>query len=899
MGVPIVWNTHNLFGNGQVVAVADTGLDQVQSDPPDPANLHDDFEDGSGNPRVSKIHDRVGDGADDVLSGHGTHVAGSVLGNGAVSGSDPANQDYINSYAGIAPEATLVFQAIENNATGALSGIPSNLNTLFNQAYGAGARIHTNSWGSSQSGGYTSFAEDVDQFVWNNKDFVILFSAGNDGLDADGNGVIDLNSMQSPATAKNCITVGASENNRPNGSTPSPGLNNTWGWGWPSDYPAGPIANDHVSDNASGMAAFSSRGPCLDGRIKPDIVAPGTNIVSTKSSATTSTLWGQGPDLSGMDYTFSGGTSMSAPLVAGATTLVRQYYTDLEAIIPSAALVKATLLNGAADITPGQYGTGSYREIPNPPRPNNVEGWGRVDLENTIFPVWPRVLKYADEAGGLTTNESIAFDFDVADASEPLKAMLVWSDYPGSPISGGGLVNDLDVSIIGPSDAPYYPNNASQRGATEVIYYDDGSAEGGYVWIPGNRVGVRFTPTSFPAKLDNAVFLLGSSSYPNTFSFYVYNGSDAAGPQQVLASGTTTIRSSGWHVIDLSDFSLEIGSGDFFVAIELNANLWWYIDNTNPKGRSWDYADGEWTKWPNDNYMFRAIIVSENTITSYDRINNVVGIDIDTPVAGLYSIHVEGYNIPQGPQPYALVVSGGNLSNLSERFPPISPKNITASAVSSARIELTWSDRSIDEDGFKIEKKVGLGGTYNLIDTVNPDITSYLETGQDQETMYSYRVRAYNAQGDSSYFNDSTVTTHAPPSGLSATVASSSRISLNWSDNSSYESGYEIWRKDSDGGNFHQIGTADADMTSYVDMNLRASTAYYYQVRAYSTNSVSYFSNEAAATTLASGGGGGGGGCFIAASAYMTSMAEVTMLPLLVFGIVIIGAAGLKKRLRR
>jgi hypothetical protein len=212
---------------------------------------------------------------------------------------------------------------------------------------------------------------------------------------------------------------------------------------------------------------------------------------------------------------------------------------------------------------------------------------------------------------------------------------------------------------------------------------------------------------------------------------------------------------------------------------------------------------------------------------------------------------------------------------------------------------LTWSDRSIDEDGFKIEKKVGLGGTYNLIDTVNPDITSYLETGQDQETMYSYRVRAYNAQGDSSYFNDSTVTTHAPPSGLSAAVASSSRISLNWSDNSSYESGYEIWRKDSDGGNFHQIGTADADMTSYVDMNLRASTAYYYQVRAYSTNSVSYFSNEAAATTLASGGGGGGGGCFIAASAYMTSMAEVTMLPLLVFGIVIIGAAGLKKRLRR
>jgi hypothetical protein len=358
--------------------------------------------------------------------------------------------------------------------------------------------------------------------------------------------------------------------------------------------------------------------------------------------------------------------------------------------------------------------------------------------------------------------------------------------------------------------------------------------------------------------------------------------------------------SGGWHVIDLSDFSLEIGSGDFFVAIELNANLWWYIDNTNPKGRSWDYADGQWTKWLNDNYMFRAVVVSEDTITSYDRVNNVVGIDIDNPAVGSYSIYVEGYNVPQGPQPHALVVSGGNLSNLSERFPPISPKDVSAYAVSSDRIELTWSDRSTSEDGFKIEKKVGPGGTYSLIDTVGPDITSYLETGQDQETIYSYRIQAYNnVEGDSSYFNETTVTTHAPPSGLSAAAASSSSISLSWSDNSSYESGYEIWRKDSaGGGSFHQVATADVDMTSYVDTNLRASAAYSYIVRAYSTNSVSHFSNETAATTLSSGGGGGGG-CFIATSALMTSMAEVTMLPLLVFGIGIIGAAGLKKTLRR
>jgi hypothetical protein len=269
-----VWNTHNLYGAGQTVAVADTGLDQGSEVP---ANLHDDFEDGSGASRILQIIDRVGDGADDVNSGHGTHVAGSVLGNGALSGSNPAASDYsnANAYIGVAPEATLVFQALENNITEALSGIPSDLNTLFNQAQGAGATIHTNSWGSSQAGAYTSFSEDVDEFVWNNRDFLILFAAGNDGVDADGNGVIDPISMGSPATAKNCITVGASENNRPNGSTPTPGANINWGTGWPFDYPIDPINSDHVSDEATGMAAFSSRGPCLDGRVKPDIVHRG------------------------------------------------------------------------------------------------------------------------------------------------------------------------------------------------------------------------------------------------------------------------------------------------------------------------------------------------------------------------------------------------------------------------------------------------------------------------------------------------------------------------------------------------------------------------------------------------------------------------------------------------
>jgi len=164
MGVPNVWNTYSLFGTGQVVAVADSGLDQGDADP---ANLHDDFEDGGGNSRVSQIFDRVGDGADDDRTGHGTHVAGSVLGNGFVSGSDPSNSDYNNSYAGIAPEATLVFQALDNKnqEKANFDGIPLDLGELFAEAYNAGAGIHTNSWYTDSAGAYTSGSEDVDRFV--------------------------------------------------------------------------------------------------------------------------------------------------------------------------------------------------------------------------------------------------------------------------------------------------------------------------------------------------------------------------------------------------------------------------------------------------------------------------------------------------------------------------------------------------------------------------------------------------------------------------------------------------------------------------------------------------------------------------------------------------------------
>jgi len=645
MGVREVWDTQGLYGSGQTVAVCDTGLDQGSTTP---ASLHDDFENGSGVSRVTTIYDRVGDGENDVNSGHGTHVAGSVLGNGDLSGATPASHTYPESaYVGMAPEANLVFQAVENNTSGALSGIPLDLNTLFDQARTGGAGLHTNSWGSNVSGQYTTDSEAVDQFMWNHKDFTIFFSAGNAGIDNNADGVVDFYSMGSPGTAKNCVTVGASENDRSTFSA-------TWGGVWPSDFSADPVNSDRMADDIAGLAAFSSRGSILDGRYKPDIVAPGTFIASVRSSEASETGWGE----IDANYMYMGGTSMSTPLTAGAGAIVRQYYTDRQSHTPSAALIKATLVNGATDIYPGQYGTGATQEIP-ATRPTNVAGWGRVDIQNSIFPTAPRAMTYVDQTPGLNTAGAANYNYQITSSAEPFRVTLAWTDYPGSPAAAGGLVNDLDVTVTGPGGTTYYPNNANQRGASQYLAYDSGFESDYWLWNAGTQVAVRFTPVQYPATLQTGIFLLVAGSYPKTFTWYVYGGDNTSGPTSVLATGSSTIRSAGWHVIDFSSANVTIPSGDFFLAIALPDNqLAWFYDDTAPDSRSWYYDGSTWGKETGEDYMFNAVVSSPAAATQQDRVNNLVGIDIPSPVTGLYTVTVSGYNVPQGPQPYALVASG-------------------------------------------------------------------------------------------------------------------------------------------------------------------------------------------------------------------------------------------------
>ena len=432
-----------LSGKGEIVAVCDTGLDTG-----DPKSIHPDFVGRivaiKSYPMTADVAPFVtnpgaDDGPADLDSGHGTHTSGSVLGSGASSQALPGIGGPIR---GLAYAGKLVFQAVEQECKWKdpadfrkfgrylLVGIPDDLKVLFNDAYRLGARIHSNSWGGGDPGSYDDQCRALDQFVCDHKDFCVVVASGNDGTDADGDGRINPMSVSSPATAKNCITVGACENNRPNFN------GDTYGEWWPRDFPVPPFKAAPMADNPNQVVAFSSRGPTKDDRFKPDLVAPGTFVLSTRSTmiAPNNKAWAAFP-LSNL-YFFMGGTSMATPLVSGAVGLLREFLRKKKRIAhPSAALLKAALIAGATRLAGGPAGAVV----------DNDQGYGRVNVDAVVSPPSPGSVRFEDVTPGLKTGELSTRLLTVKSNARPLRVALAWSDAPGATI-----VNNLNLIVTAP-----------------------------------------------------------------------------------------------------------------------------------------------------------------------------------------------------------------------------------------------------------------------------------------------------------------------------------------------------------------------------------------------------------------------------------------------------------------
>ncbi len=417
---------HGIYGEGQVVAVLDTGIDPDMCYFRDPARGLPPTNACNGGTAVDTTQRKV-IGVDFLWSsecsgglsssewdtqGHGTHVAGTV------AGDNFANLLVHDAGDGMAPGAKLVVQdcgyQVNNCADCPGIGCPVvDLNPIFQQTYDQGARLHTNSWGDQENASpqndYTTGSQDADEFMWNHKDFLIFFAAGNSGPGTA--------SVGSPSTAKSVVSVGATQR----------------------------------ATSANSMASFSSCGPTDDNRIKPEITVPGSNIVSARNDTNTGS--------NNCSTTALSGTSMATPGAAGLTALIRQYYTDgwypsgsavgADGFTPSAALLRATLVNSGESMT----GAGAV--------PDNCQGWGRVLLENALyFSGQTRRLWALDDAPAFpsgSSNETRSYTFDVQ-AGTPLKVTLAWTDYPSTPAANPHLNNDLDLAVSGPGGATWLGN---------------------------------------------------------------------------------------------------------------------------------------------------------------------------------------------------------------------------------------------------------------------------------------------------------------------------------------------------------------------------------------------------------------------------------------------------------
>lgn len=484
-------------GSGVTVAVADSGLDSGDTN-----SMHPDL---AGRVAALFYYGPPGaleDAADE--HGHGTHVAGIIAGNGATGQTDENGFLY---GLGVAPGARLVAQRIFDGAGNYAE--PPSFEALTRDAKRAGADIGSNSWGDDNSGYYDLAAMEFDELVRDadalapgDQPYILEFSAGNSGP-AD-------QTIGTPAVAKNVIATGASQNDRFN-------------------LPLEEFAI--YADGREAMADFSSRGPCADGRIKPDLVAPGTWIASLRSVfANDDYAWWPISD----EYAYQGGTSQAGPHVSGAAAVFVQFWRLTRSNTPSPALVKAALINAASDMD------GLDAEAP---VPNNAEGWGRVNLPELVQPT--RDYDFTDQTVPLTQGAVFERRVLVGSDAAPLKVTLAWTDVPGFPAAGIALVNDLDLEVLAP-DGHVYRGNQFDGGvsvadppATDTLNNVEGvllpaPVPGEYlVRVRATRVVEDSRVDTGPVDQDFALVISGVFAPPGvgivTFDRRVYRASDRIG----------------------------------------------------------------------------------------------------------------------------------------------------------------------------------------------------------------------------------------------------------------------------------------------------------------------------------------------------------------------------------
>ncbi|MCC2668974.1 MAG: repeat-containing protein, partial [Armatimonadetes bacterium] len=197
-----------------------------------------------------------------------------------------------------------------------------------------------------------------------------------------------------------------------------------------------------------------------------------------------------------------------------------------------------------------------------------------------------------------------------------------------------------------------------------------------------------------------------------------------------------------------------------------------------------------------------------------------------------------------GSSGYSGMVSGETPPN-----PPAAPTNLAVTRAAPSQVNLSWQDNSSNESGFRIERRTG-SGAFALIATVGANVRAYNNNGLALDTDYGYRVRAFNAGGESAPAGPVTIATPpAAPFNLVLGQITAAQIRLDWASSSTTETGFSVERK-TEAGAFAAVGSVGADATTYTDTTVAANTTYTYRVRAASAAGDSEYSNAPSALTL-------------------------------------------------
>jgi hypothetical protein len=435
-----IWD-HGLFGSGQIAGIADSGTtpnaawfttidkgtgphtaitftDPVAPVPPAIGILYPDN-------KILGYWVQPGSHEYDAGAFHGSHTTGTLVGDAAgIFGADTylastptaANHELAD---GMAPNAQLLFQDIGADASTSVTVL--DFDGTIEQSYNGGARIHNNSWGAGTAGHYDGDDQNLDRAARKLEDMLVVMSAGNDGPGAG--------TLGSPGNAKNALTVGALGH-------------------------AGSLT----------IAGFSSRGPTADGRMKPDIMAPGSSTISAKGSTNVNDT-PQAPLTASLS-----GTSMAAPTIAGNAVLARQFFADgwyprgektaADAYNASGDVMKAVLLNGTNPMTNW---------------PNNNTGWGRGWLDGNLW--FKDTMTGGDDsrrlrifertnASGLETGDVNEYTIANVAAGIEFRATLTWFDPEADLSAASTLINNLDLEVVDPTSTTYLGNQFSGGNST-------------------------------------------------------------------------------------------------------------------------------------------------------------------------------------------------------------------------------------------------------------------------------------------------------------------------------------------------------------------------------------------------------------------------------------------------